>query len=94
MAINLPIQGTAADMIKIAMININEYLINSQMKTKMIIQVHDELIFQVPKEDLDQTTKLVITQMESAMKLKVPIYVDTKTGPNWGELEDIKSKYI
>ena len=93
MAINLPIQGTAADMIKIAMININEYLINSQMKTKMIIQVHDELIFQVPKEELDQTTKLVITQMESAMKIKVPIYVDVKTGPNWGELYDLKSKY-
>ena len=75
------------------MININEYLINSQMKTKMIIQVHDELIFQVPKEELDQTTKLVITQMESAMKIKVPIYVDVKTGPNWGELYDLKSKY-
>ena len=94
MAINLPIQGTAADMIKIAMININKSPTNNQMKTKMLIQVHDELIFQVPKEELDESTKIIITQMESAMKLKVPIYVDTKTGPNWGELEDIKSKYI
>ena len=48
----------------------------------------------MPKEELDESTKIIITQMESAMKLKVPIYVDTKTGPNWGELEDIKSKYI
>tara|TARA_A100001037_G_scaffold306871_2_gene358031 strand:- start:77395 stop:80199 length:2805 start_codon:yes stop_codon:yes gene_type:complete len=92
MAINLPIQGTAADMIKIAMININKFISNKKLKTKMIIQVHDELIFQVPKDELNESAKIIIPQMESAMKLKIPISVDTKIGPNWGELKGINFK--
>ena len=93
MAINLPIQGTAADMIKIAMINIKKSLSDNKLKTKMIIQVHDELIFEVPKEELKKSTEIIITHMQSAMKLKVPIFVDAKIGPNWGELEAIETKF-
>jgi len=84
-AINTPIQGTAADMIKIAMIRINKKLNKNQLKTQMIIQIHDELVFDVPSDELGKVKKIVKDEMESALKLKLPIKVDLGWGKNWFE---------
>lgn len=86
MAINTPIQGTAADMIKIAMININKALKEGNFRSKMIMQVHDELVFDVLKTELDTIKELVESLMKNAMpNLKVPILVGVDTGENWLE---------
>lgn len=86
MAINSPIQGSAADLIKLAMININQAIKKSQLKSKMILQVHDELIFDVPQEELEQMKTLVKREMEHAMpSLSVPIVVEVGVGNNWRE---------
>ena len=82
-AINAPIQGSAADMIKVAMINIDKKL--DDLGTKMILQVHDELLFDVPKKELEEITPIIINEMENAVKLDVPILVESGTGPNWLE---------
>jgi DNA polymerase-1 len=85
-AINTPVQGSAADMIKVAMINIFEALETSQLKTKMILQVHDELVFDVPKEELETVRPIIEEKMRNAMPgLKVPILVGVDTGANWLE---------
>lgn len=84
-AINSPIQGSAADMIKLAMIKIHDYLNNSDLKAKMILQVHDELIFDCPKEETDVLIEKVKELMSSAMKLSVPLDVDANAGMNWLE---------
>ncbi len=82
-AINTPIQGTAADMIKIAMIRIADAI--RGMKSKMILQVHDELVFDAHFDELDRLSEIVKREMEGAVKLKVPIKVDMGTGDNWLE---------
>lgn len=82
-AINAPIQGSAADMIKIAMINIHQAFKKHQFKSKMILQVHDELVFDVYKPELDEVRSLVENEMKNAIKLKVPIEVESGTGENW-----------
>lgn len=85
-AINTPIQGTAADMIKIAMCNIHQALKGSHLKTKMILQVHDELVFDAPKAELEEVKVLVEDKMKNAIKgLKVPIVVDMGVGKDWLE---------
>ncbi len=84
-AINTPIQGTAADLIKIAMINISKCLARERLNTKMIIQVHDELVFEVPEEELSQVRELIREKMEGAMELKVPLKVDISWGGSWEE---------
>ncbi|OHD63313.1 MAG: DNA polymerase I [Spirochaetes bacterium RBG_13_51_14] len=84
-AINTPIQGTAADMIKIAMINISDEFRKKKMETRMIMQVHDELVFEVPEEERDAVEKIVRDRMENALDLKVPIKVDIGAGKNWEE---------
>ncbi|MFP4543303.1 MAG: DNA polymerase I [Candidatus Kapaibacterium sp.] len=85
-AINMPIQGTASDMMKIAMINIHREMKNRKFRSDMILQVHDELVFDVLPEELDDLKKLVISNMESALPLgKVPVIADTGTGKNWFE---------
>ncbi|MCB0652243.1 MAG: DNA polymerase I [Saprospiraceae bacterium] len=85
-AINTPIQGTAADMIKIAMANIHQALKKSHLKTKMILQVHDELVFDVPKGELEEVKLLVDDKMKNAIPgLKVPIVVDMGVGEDWLE---------
>ena len=85
-AINLPIQGTASDMMKIAMINIHKEMIAQNYKSKMILQVHDELIFDVLPEELEKLKELVIDKMVNALSLgKVPVVVDTGIGKNWYE---------
>lgn len=82
-AINSPIQGSAADIIKIAMINMQKKLDELHLKTKMVIQVHDELIFDVPKDELETVKKIVPEVMQSAVKLDVPLVADTGWGHNW-----------
>ena len=82
-AVNMPIQGTAADMIKIAMIKIHKELERRKTKTKMILQVHDELVFDVHKDELNDMRELIKNLMETALPLEVPIAVDTGVGDNW-----------
>ncbi|MEX8547628.1 MAG: DNA polymerase I [Mucilaginibacter sp.] len=84
-AINAPIQGSAADMIKIAMINIHNELINKKLDTKMTMQVHDELVFDVPKTEVETVMPLVKELMQNAFKTNVPIVVETGVGSNWLE---------
>ena len=84
-AINAPIQGSSADMIKIAMINIHNEMKARDMKSKMILQVHDELVFDVHKEELDILSELVKDKMTNALPLNVPIEVNLNTGTNWLE---------
>jgi DNA polymerase I len=87
MAINSPIQGTAADIIKLAMINIQDILHERKLQSKMILQVHDELIFDVVPEELELMKVLVVEQMEGAVKLSVPLRVDMGIGDNWYDLK-------
>jgi DNA polymerase-1 len=87
MAINMPVQGTSADIIKVAMINLYREMRQRRVKSKMLLQVHDELVFEVPDDELDFMRKLVPDIMDSAVKLDVPIKVDTKVGKNWGEMK-------
>ncbi|MBT8283117.1 MAG: DNA polymerase I, partial [Muriicola sp.] len=84
-AINAPIQGSAADIIKIAMIDIHKKLEDGNYKTKMLLQVHDELVFDVFKPELEKVKKMIKTSMESAYKLKVPLDVELGVGENWLE---------
>jgi DNA polymerase I len=84
-AINTPLQGTAADLIKVAMIEIDRTLSKRGLLTKMIMQVHDELVFEVPAKEIDTVQKIVRDKMEHALDLSVPIKVDMKAGKNWFE---------
>ncbi|MBP1838394.1 DNA polymerase I [Formosa algae] len=84
-AVNAPIQGSAADIIKLAMINIHEKLVAGDFKTKMLLQVHDELVFDVYKPELDTIKTLVKTEMENAFVMDVPLDVEMDTGLNWLE---------
>ena len=84
-AVNTPIQGTAADMIKLAMISIHHRLLKDFPDTKMIMQVHDELVFEVPEAQSEEVRKLVVSEMESVLDLNVPIKVDAHYGQNWDE---------
>ncbi|MFC7357893.1 DNA polymerase I [Jejudonia soesokkakensis] len=84
-AVNAPIQGSAADIIKIAMINIHKRLASEGFKTKMLLQVHDELVFDVPKEELEKVTALIKSEMENAYTLSVPLDVEIGVGDNWLE---------
>ncbi|MBU1045010.1 MAG: DNA polymerase I [Candidatus Omnitrophica bacterium] len=86
-AMNTPIQGTAADLIKVAMINVLNKLDQGKFKTSMLLQVHDELVFDVPDDELEQVKKIVKQCMESIFKLRVPIKVDLKSGKNWRDMQ-------
>jgi DNA polymerase-1 len=86
-ALNTPIQGSAADVIKIAMIAIDEKLAKSKLRTKMILQVHDELVFDVPKDELEDAYKIVKHGMEKVIELKVPVDAHIEVGKNWLEGE-------
>jgi DNA polymerase I len=82
-AMNSPIQGTAADIIKMAMIKCDEAITDNNLKSKMILQVHDELLFEVPNDEMEQMKTLVKETMENAVKLTIPIGVELQTGTNW-----------
>lgn len=84
-AINTPIQGTAADLIKMAMVAIDRRLGQEKLQTRMLLQVHDELLFEVPESELEQVKALVREVMEGVMSLRVPLRVDIGTGRNWAE---------
>ncbi len=85
MAVNTPIQGTSADMIKIAMVNMFHALAENSIEAKMVLQVHDELIFSVPESEIEMLKPLVREVMESALPLDVPVRVDIATGKDWSE---------
>ena len=82
-AINAPIQGSAADIIKIAMINIHKKLLENKMQSKLILQVHDELVFEILKEEEKVIKKLVKQEMMNAVKFNVPLDVEIGVGENW-----------
>ncbi|MDR3719257.1 MAG: DNA polymerase I [Bryobacteraceae bacterium] len=82
-AVNTPLQGTASDLIKLAMIQIDADLRAADMKSRMLLQVHDELVLECPPEELDAATKLVKRRMEGVAQLRVPLLVETGTGANW-----------
>lgn len=90
MALNTPVQGTSADIIKLAMINIFRELTSRGMKSKLLLQVHDELVLEVPKTELEEAVKLLRQCMENAYSLKVPLEVSIKTGPNWYDMQEWK----
>ncbi len=93
-AINAPIQGTAADIIKIAMLRLPEALRKSALKTQMLLQVHDELIFEVPENELEKATRVVKEVMENAFQLSVPLATEARVGDNWGELEKVDEEPV
>ena len=84
-AANAPIQGSSADIIKIAMVQLNKKLLEMNIPVKMLLQVHDELLFEVQPDFLDITTQLVKETMEDCVKLKVPLLVEIGVGNNWME---------
>ncbi len=85
-AVNTPLQGTAADLIKLAMIRIDAELHERGLRSRMLLQVHDELVFEVPDGEVDTMKRLVTEQMERVHELKVPLKVEVGTGPNWRDL--------
>ncbi|MCL5612272.1 MAG: DNA polymerase I, partial [Chloroflexi bacterium] len=88
-AINAPIQGTAADIMKIAMLRIPSALKKAKLSAQMLLQVHDELVLEVPKAELEKTVKTVKEVMESAYQLDIPLETEARSGPSWGEMEVI-----
>ena len=86
-AINMQIQGSAADLIKQAMIAIHRRLLREALAAKMLLQIHDELVFEVPPDELERLATLVTEEMSSVRRLAVPLKVDVKTGQNWAETE-------
>jgi DNA polymerase-1 len=86
-AVNTPLQGTAADLIKIAMIRIDAELRQRELKSRMTLQVHDELVFEVPEKEVDVMRSLVREQMEKAHQLTVPLVVEIGVGLNWRDME-------
>jgi DNA polymerase I len=84
-AINTPVQGTAADIIKIAMVDIHRSMGKESENSKMLLQVHDELVFEVPEKEAGGFAKWVVNRMSSSLKLCVPLKVDSGIGKNWSE---------
>ena len=89
-AINAPIQGTAADIMKIAMLKIPSALEKAKLKGKMLLQVHDELVIECPQAELDETVRVVRQVMESAYPLSIPLETEARAGSNWGEMKVVK----
>ena len=89
MAINMPIQGTAADIIKIAMIRLPERLRSAGLRARMLLQVHDELVLEVPREEVDAAVPILRSTMEEALKLDVPLTVDVKVGDDWESMRPL-----
>jgi DNA polymerase-1 len=85
-AVNSPIQGSAADIVKRAMIEVTRALADNRMESRLLLQVHDELIFEVPDGELDKVRELVKDKMERAVQLSVPLRVSLEVGPTWGDI--------
>jgi len=92
MAINMPLQGTAADLMKMAMIKVNQDLPKISSHTKIVLQVHDELVLEVPQTDIDQVVKFTKKTMENIYQLPIPLVVDAEVGANWGQLKHYLKK--
>ena len=90
-AVNTVIQGSAADLIKLAMVAIHRRLRKERLSAKMLLQIHDELIFEVPADQLHHLAELVTEEMVGAYTLNVPLKVDVKAGPNWAAAEEVAS---
>ena len=88
-AINAPVQGTSSDVIKIAMIKIQEKIEKQNLASRMILQVHDELLFETPKDELEKLVSLATHEMQQAVAFKVPMKVSVKAGLNWLDMEEI-----
>jgi DNA polymerase-1 len=86
MAVNSPLQGTAADVIKVSMIRIQNRIEEFRLSTRMIMQVHDELVFEAPEEELQKTISMIQHEMETVMNLSVPLKVSVHSGKNWAEV--------
>ncbi|RLC65039.1 MAG: DNA polymerase I [Chloroflexi bacterium] len=86
MAINAPVQGSSADIIKIAMINLHREMERRNLKSKMLLQIHDELLFEVPEKEVEEMKSLADELMPRAVELSVPVKIDIKLGRNWGEM--------
>jgi DNA polymerase-1 len=89
MAINMPIQGTAADIVKIAMIRLPGRLHEAGLSARMLLQVHDELVLEVPRGEVDATAGILRETMEGALKLDVPLTVDVKVGDDWESMRPL-----
>ncbi len=90
MAINMPLQGTAADLMKLAMIACAREITNGTLPAKMLLQVHDELVFEVAKEDITKAANAIKQAMENVEKFEIPLAVDVKAGQNWAEMDEIE----
>jgi DNA polymerase-1 len=88
-AVNTPLQGTAADLIKMAMIRIDRAILERNLQSRMTLQVHDELVFEVAEEEVSEMKTLVREQMEKVHLLRVPLLVELGVGPNWRDLEEV-----
>ena len=86
-AVNTPLQGSAADLIKLAMIKIDRLLAEQKLRTRMVLQVHDELLFEVPEDETEVVTNLVKQAMENVIQLTIPIAADLSFGPNWRDVK-------
>jgi len=86
-AVNMPVQGTAADIIKIAMNRLDEEMQRQKMRSLMTLQVHDELIFECPGDELEEMRRLALDIMPRSIDMEVPLKIDTKVGRNWGEMQ-------
>jgi len=89
MAINAPVQGTSADIIKVAMIHIHEETRRRKMRSRMLLQIHDELLFESPESELPELSEVVRGLMPNAVRLTVPLKVDLKSGPNWADMKPV-----
>jgi DNA polymerase-1 len=90
-AINMEIQGSAADLIKVAMLRISRRLRAEERRARMLLQIHDELVFEVPPEELSPVAALITTEMTTALRLDVPLKVDVAAGPNWLDVDEVKA---
>ena len=89
MAINAPVQGSSADIMKIAMIRLSAAMQQKKLKSRMILQVHDELVFEAPNKEVKALARLAREQMVGAYQLDAPLVVEVKAGQNWDEMEDV-----
>ena len=87
MAINMPIQGTAADILKIAMIKIQSQITENKLNSKMLLQVHDELIFECPEDEISEIKNILDKLMTNSLELLVPLKIEYKLGKEWGNME-------
>jgi DNA polymerase-1 len=88
-AINMEIQGSAADLMKLALLNVQKRIVAEKRRSKLLLTVHDELVFEVPPDELTEMAELARTEMAGALKLKVPLKVDVGAGKNWLDIDDL-----